>query len=237
MDVGTGATRAVTRQLNDLGKDLTDLGKDLGQVGKDVREDSAEITTKATALTTALSSITLTATQKADLTALNGDLAKVTTDLAAGNGMTAVTDLNASIAAEATLKTDLGASATPAITHALTSLNHSLRDLARDLTVMTHFMNKNVADIQADASKLSTALASNTTVSADVAALNAKLAVVVGEAATGSISASDLKALIDAEAKLTTDLGTSASPKVRNMLRDLHNDLLALAIERTAFIA
>jgi hypothetical protein len=238
-DVGATATRSVTRQLNDLGRDLTDLGNDLSQVGKDVREDAAEITTKTTALTTALGSITLSTAAQGDVTALKADLAKVTTDLAAGNGMTAVTDLNAASADLTKLKTDLGTTATPAITQAINTLNHSVTDLARDLSVMSHFMNKNVADIQSDIGKLSTALASNTntTVMADVKDLNAKLATVVSEAATGSIKASDLKALIDAETKLSTDLGTSATRSQSHMLRDLHNDSMALAIERLAFFA
>src|SRR5262249_34321069 len=136
------------------------------------------------------------------------------------------------IAAEAMLKTDLGASATRAVNRALNDLNHDLKDLASDLSVMTHFMNVNVADIQRDASRLTTALASNTdaTVVADVADFNAKLTVVTNESATGTISATDLKALIDAEAKLATDLGTGVSPNIARMLRDLRNDLQALAI-------
>jgi hypothetical protein len=238
-DLGASVKPAVKHQLKDIGKDLSDLQGDLNAIGKDVRSDAADIKADALALTNALKSMSISAAAQADLDLMNADLTKVTADLAAGNGTTAVTDINAAIAAEAQLKVDLGSSPTAAIRHALTDIRNDLKDLAQDLTVAGHFMAKNVADIQKDAAGLSAGLASTTdpTLIADVKALNTDLTLVASEAATGQISASDLNALIAAEAKLTADLGANASPAVRHALRDLSADLLELAIERLAFVA
>ncbi len=108
--------------------------------------------------------------------------------------------------------------------------------LSVDLTQINNAIHRTLKDVQADASAVTSALASNTdaTVQADVSAMNTDLSAVASDIASHKPAFIDLGNLSADVLKLTSDLGTGATQAVEQQLQDLSNDLLELAIELTA---
>jgi uncharacterized protein (TIGR03118 family) len=100
------------------------------QLAADIRNDLADVKADVKALTGALSGST-NANVIADIKALKDGVSAVVADLAAG--VSASSDIQATIAAEAKLIADLDTSVTPAQRHTLTDLGNDLFDLAIEL--------------------------------------------------------------------------------------------------------
>jgi hypothetical protein len=70
-----------------------------------------------------------------------------------------------------------------------------------------------------------------TKVAANITALDTALATVSAHLSAGTLTAADVSAAISAQATLSTDLGANLSMHQLHILTDVHDDLLALAIE------
>jgi hypothetical protein len=120
-DVGTGLGRTVNSDLWTLGVDVRGLAGDVNGLTAVVGYGVRDVQADAAALATALGS-NVSTTVANDLTALNTAITKVATDLS--TGVSASADVQAAIGDEATLKADVGTSASPQVSFLLADMSY-----------------------------------------------------------------------------------------------------------------
>jgi hypothetical protein len=232
-DLGSKIGQVVRNELRHVGNHLTDLSGDVNQINRAVSRDLSEVQADAQELTNVLAN-NPNPTVQADIKTLNNDLSTVASDLSAGQS--AISDLNKVKTDAANLANVLGQGARAVVRRDVRDLRNDLRDMSQDLNQITNTVNRNAADIEADAQTLTNALASNPNqkVQGDVNTLNSDLSKVAADLEAGKSAASDLNTVITDATTLFTDLGTNVSSVVQQELKDLRNDLMDLAIELAA---
>jgi len=228
-DLGSAITTSVQQQLNSLSSSLIDLRSDLNQISQGLSSSVQDIQSDLSALMNAVTSSSTSATISADLSALNTALNAVVA--ASASGQIPSADITSLMNALTTLTTDLGANVSSAVQHALNNFSQNLTDLQSDLTQVSQDVTNDVSDIQSDATAIVNRLGSmnvSATVSADITAMNAALAVVVSHSGGGSVSVSDVETALAAVRQLGSDLHSDLSGGLQHQIQDLRSDLMDL---------
>jgi len=227
--------KAVQHQIDNFGHAVTDLAKDvnevvnrvggeLNRVGGDLTSDMAAVQNDVQRLTAALGNNASSAVTTA-LSGVTTALTNVSNDLT--SGLPSATDLSALNTAEQQLASAIG-NAGKTVDRYVKDLRADVRDVVQDFGQASKLVDQRVSRLQSDLTKLTDALGSNASASADLRVLSDAVGKVSADISGGMAAGAHVSAAISAGNMLSTDLGVNINPGVQNQITRLNNDLMGL---------